>query len=97
MRVKAIRLAQRDIDQAAAHYRSCRVGLDEEFLQDVELAAVAISNSPHQFELVRRGMRRYILDRFPYSICYRIVSPDLVEIVVVRHHSRRPGFGLRRK
>ncbi len=96
MNLKTIRLAQHDIEQVAAYYRAQRVGLDEEFLVEVELALAAIAPAPYRFEQFRPGMRRYLLDRFPYGIYYRIREPDLIEIVVVKHHSRSPGYGMRR-
>jgi hypothetical protein len=37
------------------------------------------------------------MDRFPYGIYFRMPDADTVRIIVVRHHSRRPSFGLRRQ
>jgi plasmid stabilization system protein ParE len=50
-----------------------------------------------RFEQVRPGIRRYLLERFPYGIYYRTPNEETVQILVVKHHSRRPGFGMRRK
>jgi plasmid stabilization system protein ParE len=95
MNLKTARLAQRDIEQAATYYRAQKTGLDEEFLNEINTAIAAISATPYQFEEIRPGMRRYLLDRFPYGVYFRIRS-GLIEVVVVKHHSRRPGLGMRR-
>jgi plasmid stabilization system protein ParE len=96
MNLKTIRLALRDIEQAAAYYRGQQVSLGEEFLSEIDAAIAAISAAPYQFEEFRPGMRRFLLDRFPYGVYYRMRGDDLIEIVVVKHHSRRPGLGMRR-
>jgi hypothetical protein len=36
------------------------------------------------------------LDRFPYHFLFRIVD-DGVRVLVVRHHSRHPSLGIRRR
>ena len=53
--------------------------------------------NPVAFEQVRPGIRRYLLDRFPYGIYYRMPDENAIRIIAVRHHSRRPGYGMRRK
>jgi plasmid stabilization system protein ParE len=97
MIVRINRLAQRDIDDAAAFYCSERVELANQFLSEVELAVSKIAVAPYQFEEFHPGMRRIILDRFPYSICYRMLDAQQIEVVVVKHHRRRPSYGMRRK
>jgi hypothetical protein len=44
----------------------------------------------------RRGARRYILHRFPYGIIYRLLGDDVLEILAIAHHKRRPGYWGRR-
>ena len=36
------------------------------------------------------------LDRFPYHFLFRVVG-DEVRILVIRHHSRHPSLGIRRR
>ena len=40
-----------------------------------------------------RSYRRRVLRRFPYSIFY-VVDPDVIIIVALAHHKRRPGYWL---
>lgn len=97
MNLEILPLAQRDIDEAANYYLEQRAGLDDEFLAEVDAAFKMIVTRPRQFEQVRPGMHRCLLERFPYGIYYRITDSRPVQIIVVKHHSRRPGYGLRRK
>lgn len=42
-----------------------------------------------------RGTRSMPLRRYPYSLHYRL-EPDLIRILAVAHHSRRPGYWAKR-
>jgi toxin ParE1/3/4 len=37
------------------------------------------------------GTHRFLLQRFPYEIVYKIY-PDVVLIIAVAHNKRRPGY-----
>ncbi|MBI3775205.1 MAG: hypothetical protein HY273_06575 [Gammaproteobacteria bacterium] len=39
----------------------------------------------------RNGKRRYVMQRFPYSLIYTVSSEE-IRILAVAHHSRRPGY-----
>jgi plasmid stabilization system protein ParE len=71
--------------------------LADEFLDEIDHAVAAIISRPTTFEQVRQGLRRYLVNRFPYGIYYRLPDNDTVRIIIVRHHSRHPGYGTRRK
>ncbi|HEY3151336.1 MAG TPA: hypothetical protein VGK65_06710 [Candidatus Binatia bacterium] len=51
---------------------------------------------PESFPIRERDFRRVNLQRFPYHFLFRIVG-DVVRILVVRHHRRRPTVGIRRR
>lgn len=97
MNLEILPLALRDIDEAANYYLKQRPGLEDEFLAEIEAAVKTIVASPRQFEQVRPDIHRCLLDRFPYGVYYRVLDADLAQIIVVKHHHRRPGFGMRRK
>jgi len=96
MNLEIIPLAQHEIAEAAKYYRNRQPGLDDEFLAEIDDAVARISANPVSFELVRSGIRRYLVKRFPYGIYYRMPDENTVRIIVVRHHRRRPGYGMRR-
>jgi len=85
-----------DVNEAASYYGRARPGLDAEFRGEIDAVVERISRNPAQFPVVEVQIRRCIVHRFPYSILFRIVDPDCVRILVVRHHRRHPRFGLAR-
>jgi toxin ParE1/3/4 len=97
MNLEITPLARRDISDAARYYRAERIELGDEFLEELDQTVAKISDNPLRFEQVRPGIRRCLMHRFPYGIYFRLPDANTVRIIVVRHHGRRPGFGLRRQ
>mgnify|MGYP001561047817 FL=1 len=85
-----------DVNRAASFYARARPGLDPEFRREIDAVVDRIGRNSAQFPLVEAQVRRCIVHRFPYSILFRIIDPDCVRILVVRHHRRHPRFGLER-
>jgi toxin ParE2 len=96
MIVRYHELAMREVVETTEHYAQLRDGLGEEFRQELDLVVSMIAKAPYQFEQIRPGMRRCLLRRFPYGVYYRLPDANVVQVVVVKHHSRKPGYGLRR-
>lgn len=61
------------------------------FARELEAAFDDIVEVPEAWPPYRDRYRRRILPRFPFSIVYRLVG-DVVEIVGVVHHKKRPGY-----
>jgi plasmid stabilization system protein ParE len=97
MNLEIIPKAQQDITHAAHHYSQISAALAAEFLAEIDRAVAQIAARPESFEQVRSGIRRYLVHRFPYGIYYRMPDGNCVRIILVRHHSRHPGYGMRRK
>ena len=97
MIVRYHELASREVIETTKYYAELRDGLGAEFRQELDGIVDMIAEEPLRFEQVRPGIRRCLLSRFPYGIYYRILDAELVQIVVVKHHSRRPGYGMQRK
>lgn len=55
-----------------------------------------LTADPNSFPEIRGGIRRCLLDRFPYQINFEIVNPNELKILVVKHQRRDPDFGLDR-
>jgi len=90
-------LASNEIVHATAYYAGVRFDLGAAFLAELNVAIEQIAADPLRFEQVRPGVRRILLERFPYGIYYRLPNAGTVRIIVVRHHRRRPGLGMRRR
>ena len=70
--------------------------LADDFYREFRLFVKEAVERPESFTIRERDIRRANLRRFPYHFLFRIVG-DAVRILVVRHHRRRPSFGLRRR
>jgi plasmid stabilization system protein ParE len=84
-----------DIWAARAWYDQQRPGLGEEFVSAVETAVDEIVRFPDAWPEVHRGARRYLMERFPYCIYYRVGEGEVV-IVALMHGARDPRRHRRR-
>ena len=87
--------AEAEVVETARYYSSRAMGLGREFLDAVDAAVQDILTDPARFAPVSGDIRMYLMKRFPYGIYYRLNGPT-VRILVVKHHRRRPGFGMDR-
>ncbi len=70
--------------------------LADDFYREFRLFVEEAVGRPESFALRERDIRRANLRRFPYHFLFRVTG-DAVRILVVRHHRRRPSFGVRRR
>lgn len=96
MRVEYHPLTASDLNEAATFYNDKQPGLGDMFRAEVYSAIDRIRANPRRFRVVAYEKRRCRVDRFPYSVIFRIVDDSLVRILVIRHHRQRPEFGVRR-
>jgi plasmid stabilization system protein ParE len=96
MRVEFHPSTAEDVNEAARRYRRIRPGLDSDFRSEIVAVVERIGQNPELYPVVASQTRRCIVRRFPYSVLFRIVDPDCVRILVIRHHRRHPRFGLKR-
>lgn len=61
------------------------------FTAELGHAVEIVSESPERWPHSSANTRRYVFPRFPFSLVYR-VKGNLLEIVAVAHHKRRPGY-----
>ena len=82
-------LAEKEIDEAEFWYEAQLPGLGKDFHDEVDQKIAHISANPAQYPAVRRGIRRAVLKRFPFSVLFR-VSEDTVFVVGCFHAKRNP-------
>ena len=87
---------QADVESAVAFYESRVAGLGAGFIHEFDEAIKVVLRAPEIWPIVRSEVRRYAMARFPYGIYHRCNTEE-VRVLVVKHHHRRPEFGLRRK
>ena len=86
-----------DIDKIMEYYELVATPqLADEFYVELRHCMEQAAEKPESFSIRESDIRRVNLRRFPYHFLFRIVG-DVVRILVVRHHGRRPAFGMRRQ
>ena len=86
-----------DIDEIMAYYEGIATPeLADDFYAELRHYMKQAAERPESFSIRERDIRRVNLQRFPYHFLFRIAG-DVVRILVVRHHSRRPTVGIRRR
>jgi plasmid stabilization system protein ParE len=61
------------------------------FVSDVAEGLEAISEAPQRSPNYLHGTRRFVLQRYPFSIVY-LEDPEVVIIVAIAHSKRKPGY-----
>jgi len=85
-----------DVDKVISYYeRVAGPELADDFYAEFIAFVRSAAQSPEIYNIRIRDLRRVNFSRFPYNFLFRI-SEDTIRILVVRHHARRPSFGLRR-
>ena len=87
--------AAADLEEAAIWYEGQRPGLGGEFLDAAEAAVKRILALPKGYAVLYKDRRRVLLERFPYSVVYRLIE-DQVVIIAVVHAKRSPTVWRRR-
>ena len=97
MRVEYHPLTTSDLNNAVAYFNRQQPGLGDELRIAVYESIDRLRASPAQFSVISKDIRRCLVHRFPYAVLFRVTNADTVRVLVIRHHRRRPGFGLRRR
>ena len=87
--------AEEEMLEAAAYYESCAAGLGRDFLGKVRNAVSDVENHPDRWPIVRFGVRRRLVHRFPYAVLYKHERNEIV-IVAVMHLRRHPNYWIAR-
>lgn len=95
MKVRFLKPAQSEIDDAFAWYESQSQGLGTQFLDEFDRAFRRIMAYPLANAEIGDGLRRCLLSRFPYGIIYGI-DAETVIVVAVAHLHREPRYWIDR-
>lgn len=61
------------------------------FAQTIQNAMSRIREAPNTFPVSDHGTRKFVVQRFPFNIFYRVSETEIV-IVALAHQKRRPGY-----
>lgn len=88
--------AEMELVEAAAHYELQVPGLGERFEVEVRHATEILLQHPDIGVSADVDLRKFILNRFPFTLYYSVTS-EVLRIEVVAHQSRRPAYWRSRK
>jgi toxin ParE1/3/4 len=96
MKVTLHPAAEQDLQEAAAFYaREGTPLVAARFVGEFKRLANLLLEHPEIGSPRADGRRGFPMRVFPYTVIYR-ASPAEIRILVVKHDSKRPGFGARR-
>ena len=87
--------AEADLAEAFDWYEQQQRDLGREFVAKVEESLDRILSNPRQYQEVRQGVRRAVMNRFPYSLFYLLDEGEVV-VLAVEHQGRHPERWKRR-
>jgi toxin ParE1/3/4 len=91
------RLVQKDVRAVLRYYEEeGGVLLADRFFLELDTLVADVAREPRRFHPALHGLRRANMPTFPYHLLFREVSAG-VRVLVLRHHKRRPRFGVGRK
>ena len=83
--------AELELVEAAVHYELQVPGLGQRFEAEIQRATDILLDHPDIGSPADPHLRRFILNRFPFTLYYSATS-EVVRIEVVAHQSRHPGY-----
>ena len=65
------------------------------FAEEMNRAIGIISDAPNRWPTANHGTRKFLLQRFPFAVFYREITPG-IQVLAVAHGHRKPGYWKRR-
>ena len=85
--------AERDVQEAAAFYeREASAVLAARFIAEFKRLSMLLIEHPRIGSPRPRGRRGFSMSLFPYTVIY-CTGADEIKVLVVKHDSKRPGYG----
>jgi len=85
--------AELDIDDAFIWYEMNQIGLGMKFYASVDKSIHFISQQPFSCPEIYKGLRRFVMKKFPYGIYYHVnLEKKEIQIVGIIHFKRNLKF-----
>lgn len=84
-----------ELREIAEFYDSRSPGLGSHFLDEFERLIFTVAANPKRWRILKGDVRRCLMKRFPYVICYRLTD-EAIRVTVVKHQRRHPSLGMER-
>ena len=85
--------ADEELIDEIVRYELRREGLGTEFLSAVREAVRLVAQNPGAWQASEHGrdVRRFVMDRFPFTIIYTELANEIL-VIAIAHASREPGY-----
>jgi plasmid stabilization system protein ParE len=83
--------ARDEFRDAVRWYRAQDRRASSDFRVAVSSAVRGIAEAPQRWPKYLYGTRRFVMQRFPFSVVY-LDDPELVTVIAVAHSKRKPGY-----
>jgi toxin ParE1/3/4 len=84
--------AQRELNEAADFYDAEDPGLGGAFLDAAERAFEQIQAFPESSPISLAPVRTKVLSAFPFSVIYWVTDDEVIIVLALAHHRRRPEY-----
>lgn len=91
MQIQFAQVANDELNDACDWFNQQQVGLGDRFRHDVRDVVLLISKAPLLFPVELEDVRRYVMNRFSYTLRY-VVRGEVIWILAVSHQHRRPDY-----
>lgn len=81
--------AQLDIEETVFYYENQKIGLGDQFLDELNQLLREITINPFRFPEVVHDTRRGLLNRFPYTVYFR-TDNEIIAVIAILHQHRHP-------
>jgi len=84
--------ARRELNEAADFYDAEDPGLGLAFLDAAERAFEQIQAFPESSPISLAPVRTKVLSAFPFSVIYWVTDDEVIIVLALAHHRRRPEY-----
>ncbi len=88
-------LAGKEFLEARDYYDDLIYGLGKCFINEVERCLSIIKTNPAAYPVIKKGIRKAVVMKFPYSILYKVEYENIL-ILAVMHQKRKPKYWFNR-
>ena len=83
--------AEIELNEAVTYYEECRLGLGNEFMQEVCAAVERMLVYPKAWPVLDGDIRRVLMHRFPFGLLY-VEKASQIQILAVMNLHRAPSY-----
>jgi len=92
MQYEFLSAALYEFEEAVSYYDAIGFSLGDNLTDEIEKAIRRIIEDPERYPKIVGNVRRCLLKRFPYGICYKTVRGNMGLIIAVAHLKREPNY-----